>query len=108
MEYDKRLDELLKLCQNAWVTVQEREKEIRQQQQPSVHCASEELHKGIKRLVQLQDALDEDAAMTRDPKWRHDAESTMEHVRKQLELALQVANGKAGNGLAWAWQQYLN
>ena len=86
MDYQKRLTELLGLCQETWVN-------LRQQQQQNLtsstlHKATEELHLGIKQLVQLQDALDENDSKSEDPEWRMHADTVIDNVLERLQYAM--------------------
>ncbi|KAG2220329.1 hypothetical protein INT45_004014 [Circinella minor] len=85
MDYQKHLTELLELCQEAWVN-------LRQQQQTlsssTLQKATQDLHLGIKQLVQLQDALDENDSKCEDPEWRLQADTVINNVRERLQYAM--------------------
>ncbi|KAI9263447.1 Phox homologous domain-containing protein [Phascolomyces articulosus] len=85
MDYQKRLTELLELCQEAWVN-------LRQQQQylsnTTLQHSAQDLHLGIKQLVQLQDALDDNDSNSDDPEWRMHADNIMDNVRERLQYAM--------------------
>lgn len=93
MDYGKRISQLLDLCQNSWVTLQSQSKELpsldgKRVSSLALQHAGKELHNGIKRLVQLQDAVDENPDIVNDEQWRQKTEIVLEQVRKQLQEAI--------------------
>lgn len=88
MDYSKRLNELIELCQDTWVTLQQREQQHERNLSTGLlHQATHDLHLGIKKLVQLQNEVDEKGAVVKDTTWTDSTERTMEDVRRQLQRA---------------------
>lgn len=88
MDYSKRLNELIELCQDTWVTLQQREQQHERTLSTGlVHQATHDLHLGIKKLVQLQNQVDEKPAVVKDTTWTEETERVMEDVRRQLQHA---------------------
>ncbi|KAI8641564.1 hypothetical protein BD408DRAFT_388755 [Parasitella parasitica] len=86
MDYQQRINDLLECCQNEWVTVEALAKEANATS--SIHYASKDLREGIKKLVQLQDNLDDiGAIVANNSEWNKKADILMENVRKKLEFA---------------------
>ncbi|CDH58696.1 predicted protein [Lichtheimia corymbifera JMRC:FSU:9682] len=91
MDYSKRLNELIELCQDTWVTLQQREQQHERNLSTGLlHQATHDLHLGIKKLVQLQNEVDENGAVVKDSTWTESTERTMEDVRRQLQRATAV------------------
>ncbi|KAF7728931.1 PX domain-containing protein ypt35 [Apophysomyces ossiformis] len=87
MDRQRRINDLLELCQNAWVELQHYGKH-----QTQSNCCNQQviadLHEGIKQLVQLQDALDEDEKIVEELDWQRKTDAIMEDVRQRLQRAL--------------------
>ncbi|KAI7883755.1 hypothetical protein K492DRAFT_45883 [Lichtheimia hyalospora FSU 10163] len=91
MDYSKRLNELIELCQDTWVTLQQQQQQEQQHERNLstgfAHQAEHDLHLGIKKLVQLQNQVDEKGEVVKDSTWTEDTERIMEQVRRQLQRA---------------------
>ncbi|CAO3630784.1 unnamed protein product [Mucor fragilis] len=84
--YQQRISDLLECCQNEWVTLQALAREPNATS--SIHYASKDLREGIKKLVQLQDNLDDiGAIVANNSEWNKKADILMEDVRKKLQFA---------------------
>lgn len=85
-EYQQRISDLLECCQTEWVTLETLAKE--NNATPSIHHANKELREGIKKLVQLQDNLDEIGNIVENnSEWNKKADLLMEDVRRRLQFA---------------------
>lgn len=85
-EYQQRISDLLECCQTEWVNLETLVKENKAT--PSIHHANKELREGIKKLVQLQDNLDEIGNIVENnSEWNRKADLLMEDVRRRLQYA---------------------
>ncbi|KAI8374389.1 uncharacterized protein BYT42DRAFT_576185 [Radiomyces spectabilis] len=96
MGYQQRIEDLLKLCQSAWVPLQSLHA-VSEADAETVHKFSRALRAGIKQLVQLQDALDENHLLVTDPAWMTKTDAILDDVRKTLHEAMQVREELSGN-----------
>lgn len=84
--YQQRISDLLECCQNEWVTLEALARESNATS--SIHYASKDLREGIKKLVQLQDNLDDiGTIVANNSEWNKKADILMEDVRKKLQFA---------------------
>ncbi|KAL9539643.1 hypothetical protein MBANPS3_010145 [Mucor bainieri] len=84
--YQQRISDLLECCQNEWVTLEALAREPNATS--SIHYASKDLREGIKKLVQLQDNLDDiGTIVANNSEWNKKADILMEDVRKKLQFA---------------------
>lgn len=85
-DYQQRISHLLESCQNEWVTLEALVKENKAT--PSMKLASKELRDGIKKLVQLQDNLDEIGNIVENnTEWNRKADALMADVSNKLQFA---------------------
>lgn len=85
-DYQERISDLLECCQSEWVTLEQLVKDSKAT--PSVNYANKELRDGIKKLVQLQDNLDEIGNIVENnTEWNKKADILMEDVRNRLQFA---------------------
>lgn len=85
-DYQQRISELLELCQQEWVLLEQLIKENKAT--TSINHAAKDLRDGIKKLVQLQDNLDEIGNIVENnTEWNKRADILMEDVRKRLQFA---------------------
>ncbi|CAO3653961.1 unnamed protein product [Mucor hiemalis] len=83
--YQQQISDLLELCQNEWVLLEVLGKEPNAT--TSIRHATKELRDGIKKLVQLQDNLDEIGNIVENnSEWNRRADILMEDVRKNYNL----------------------
>ncbi|KAG2207250.1 hypothetical protein INT46_008868 [Mucor plumbeus] len=84
--YQQRISDLLECCQNEWVTLEALARE--NNATSSINYASKDLREGIKKLVQLQDNLDDiGTIVVNNSEWNKKADILMEDVRKKLQFA---------------------
>lgn len=84
--YQQRISDLLECCQNEWVALEALAREPNATS--SIHYASKDLREGIKKLVQLQDNLDDiGTIVANNSEWNKKADILMEDVRKKLQFA---------------------
>ncbi|KAI8994857.1 hypothetical protein BDB01DRAFT_831800 [Pilobolus umbonatus] len=85
-DYQRRITDLLTECQNEWVNLEMIVKD--KHATPAIHQANKDLREGIKKLVELQDKLDEiGSIVNHNSEWTKHADKLMNEVRKQLEYA---------------------
>ncbi|KAI7900743.1 uncharacterized protein BX663DRAFT_516358, partial [Cokeromyces recurvatus] len=89
IDYQQKINELLEQCQNEWVNLDKIVKENKATS--SIHYICKDLREGIKKLVQLQDNLDEIGTIVENnSEWNKKADLLMEDVRKKLQEALNL------------------
>jgi hypothetical protein len=89
--YQQRISDLLECCQNKWVTLEALARE--NNATSSINYASKDLREGIKKLVQLQDNLDDiGTIVVNNSEWNKKADILMEDVRKKLQFASKRTN----------------
>ncbi|KAG2229036.1 hypothetical protein INT48_009592 [Thamnidium elegans] len=88
-DYQQRISELLLCCQNEYVILESIIKENKASS--TVLQATKELREGIKKLVHLQDSLDEIGSIVKDnTEWNKKADGLMQDVRNRLQFASTV------------------
>lgn len=96
-DYQQRISQLLESCQNEWVTLEVLVKENKAN--PSIQHANKELRDGIKKLVQLQDNLDEIGNIVENnTEWNRKADALMTEVCNKLQFAIKGKNNVYLNG----------
>lgn len=85
-DYQQRISKLLSCCQNEYVVLESIIKENKSSS--TVLQATKELREGIKKLVHLQDSLDEIGSIVKDnTEWNKKADGLMQDVRNRLQFA---------------------
>lgn len=85
-DYQQQISDLLELCQNEWVLLEALGKEPNTT--TTIRHATKDLRDGIKKLVQLQDNLDEIGNIVENnTEWNRRADILMEDVRRRLQFA---------------------
>ncbi|GAA5795898.1 hypothetical protein HPULCUR_001262 [Helicostylum pulchrum] len=88
-DYQQRISKLLSCCQNEYVVLESIIKENKSSS--TVLQATKELREGIKKLVHLQDSLDEIGSIVKDnTEWNKKADGLMQDVRNRLQFASTV------------------